>query len=147
MGLVSGGVGLAMAATEGEKASPDGARIHTRGEGEHPRLELFTELTGLSEDEIRDAREEGKSFAKIAEEAGVSSDALIDEMYDERLSHIAERLADGLITEEQAQWMEDNMRERIEERVMSEGAGHRGPGMRGGTHGRMGPPEDAGTAG
>jgi hypothetical protein len=151
MGLVAGGVGLAMAATGSEDAlpegAPNGAPVHARGEGEHPKLELFAELTGLTEEEIREAKQAGQSFAKIAEEAGVSSDALIDEMYGEQLSTIEERLADGLITDEQAQWMEDNMRERIEERVMSEGAGHRGPGMPGGMPGRMGPPEGAGTAG
>ena len=110
-------------------------------------LELFAELTGLTEDEVREAKEEGKSFAKIAEEAGVSTDTLVDEIHSERLSTIEERLADGLITDEQAQWMEEHMRERIEERVMSEGAGRRGSGMRGGTPMRMGPPDDAGTAG
>ncbi len=147
MGLVTGGVGLAMAATGSDDGKPDGMPIHARGDGEHPMLELFAELTGLTEDEVREAKEEGKSFAKIAEEAGVSTDTLVDEIYSERLSTIEERLADGLITDEQAQWMEEHMRERIEERVMSEGAGPRGPGMRGGTPMRMGPPDDAGTAG
>ena len=105
MGLVTGGVGLAMAATESDDALPEGvpegAPIHARGEGEHPKLELFAELTGLTEEEIREAKEEGKSFAKIAEEAGVSTDALVDAMYAEQLSMVEERLADDLITDAQ----------------------------------------------
>jgi hypothetical protein len=150
LGLVTGAVGLAAAAEEGDDATTDAEQqarpMHAPGDGEHPMLELFVELTGLSEDEIREAKEEGKSFAKIAEEAGVSTETLVDEIYGERLSTVKDRLADGLITEGQAEWMEDNMRERIEERLMTEGTGARGPGPRGRMR-PMGAPDDPGTAG
>ena len=138
-GLALGSVGLAYAAEDGKATTDDGVVERmgraVRGAG-GGLLDTLAELTGLGTEEIREEAQAGKSLALIADENGVDSDAFIDELYQERKSHLDERLADGLITQEQYDWMLDHIAEQSEAAVLGDGPGFGpGAGMRGGPGG------------
>jgi hypothetical protein len=147
LGLTLGGVGIATAApddvatTEAGTVQGLGLRIGQAIRDAGARLvDVVADLTGLSTDEVFEEARDGKSLPVIAEENGVSSDELVDELFAARKSLIDERVAAGLITQDQADWALENMRDRIEDRVLSDhmGPGLGGPGGMGGMGGRHG---------
>jgi hypothetical protein len=80
-------------------------------------IDVVADLTGLSTDEVAAQRADGKSIATIAEENGVESDAVVDEAMSLRKAALDERVADGTLTQEQADAMLEQMTERLGERV------------------------------
>ena len=111
-----------------------------------PPWDSLAELLGLERDEIRDRLEEGATMQELAEEAGVDLDAFLDEMKGNRqedlLSRIEQALADGEISQDQADWLLEGLEKgyldgpffRAGGRGGSGpcGDGTRTPGMRGG---------------
>jgi hypothetical protein len=69
----------------------------------------LAELLGLSREELREQIQSGKTIEELAEEAGVDLEAYREEMQlnrEENLrNRIEEALADGTITQEQADWL------------------------------------------
>lgn len=89
-------------------------------------LDILTNLTGLSADEVAEKRAEGESPAQISENAGVSVDELVDGAIDVREAALDEAVVAGTITREQADAALERMRERFTERVQSTETGRGG---------------------
>ena len=86
-------------------------------------LEIKAEVLGLSVDDLKAAKEEGKTFQEITENQGLSVDELRAQMQEKKQelraekmegmeAHIAQLVADGKITQEQAdeklEWLENH---------------------------------------
>jgi len=70
-------------------------------------------LLGMTEEEIRAERGEGKSLVQIAATKGVSEQELIEAIIEERKAQIQERVADGTLTQERADIMFQQMEQNI----------------------------------
>lgn len=104
-------------------------------------IDILADLTGLSTDEIAAERADGKSIATIAEENGVESDAVVDGALELRKDVLDERVADGTLSQEDADAILENMTERLDERVETTEVGPpswSGSQGRGGMGGGMG---------
>ena len=127
LGLALGTAGVASAATA---PTADGARSGT-GNGMGASLkgagarvgDVLAKLAGLSEDQIHELREDGKSLAQIAESEGVDSKTLVSETIAARKTFLDEKVADGTIDSDRAERMIDRMTERVSERVDSTESG------------------------
>ena len=79
-------------------------------EGDFPKgREALAELLGLTEDELKEQLEGGKTLEDLANEAGVDLEAFREEMQETRLaemeSRIKEALAEDEISQDQADWL------------------------------------------
>ena len=129
------------AAPESEEARPEGRRGPNPFGDERPDLEWLKEATqeaaadalGMSVEELEAAREEGTKLDELAEEAGVEVDAVKEAVEAARAEAIEDALADGTITEEQAEFLLEHG-----------GRGDCGPGGKGrGGRGGRGPGDGA----
>ena len=88
------------------------------------------EMLGIDGPALREALSEGKSVADIAEENGVEIGDIVGALVDERAAHLAEHVADGSLTEDEAAEKLEAMEAKITERlstVPEAGEGLRGP--------------------
>jgi len=76
--------------------------------------EAVSELLGLTPEELCDLRQEGKSLADIAAEHDITVEALVEAIMAEKIAAVQALLADGTITQEQADLMIERMIERTE---------------------------------
>ncbi len=76
-----------------------------------------SELLGLTAEEIHDLRAEGQSLVQIAATQGFSEEALIAAMLTDRAETLAQRVADGVITQEQADLMLAQMTASVTESI------------------------------
>ena len=84
------------------------------------------EMLGIDGPALREALSEGKSVADIAEENGVEIGDIVSALVDERAAHLAEHVADGSLTEDEAAEKLEAMEAKIAERLNSvPGAGER----------------------
>ncbi len=67
--------------------------------------EVISELLGLTPEEIHAEREAGKTLAEIANEQGITDEALIEAIVAGRTEAIEQAVADGTLTQEQADWL------------------------------------------
>ena len=123
--------------------------------GERPGLETVMTVLDLTEDELKAAREAGTTLAELAEQQGVEVADLIDALIADAEEHIAEHVAEGDLTQEEADARLAEIEQRITDRVNgvepAEGdrpadgdrpdRGERGPGGPGG-HGPHGPADE-----
>lgn len=100
-------------------------------------LDIVADLTGLGTDEVVAQRQDGKSFSEIAEGANVSSDQVVDAATAAREAAVADAVASGQITQEQADAALAAMESRITDRVQSTNTNCDGTGS-GGGRGMMG---------
>ena len=156
--LTALGLGLAptaMAAVPGASATSataDASSAQERGRdghgprGERPGLETIMSVLDVTLDELKAAREAGTTLAELAEQQGVEVSELIDALVAEAEEHLAEHVADGDLTQEEADERLAEIEQRITDRVNgvrpTEGErpdrgerGERGPGG----HGPHGP--------
>ncbi|MFC1961860.1 hypothetical protein ACFLWN_02300 [Chloroflexota bacterium] len=94
--------------------------------------ETASELLGLTPEELCELRQEGKSLAEIAAEQGVTVDELVDAIMAEKIAAVQARVADGTLTQEQADLMIQQMAERTEMAVNRTTTGPTGWRMGGG---------------
>jgi lipoate-protein ligase A len=96
----------------------------------------------LTEEELRTQLRSGKSLAAIAEAQGVDIDDVKKVLTDEFTAHLAEHVAEGKITQEQADARLEQFTERLDDMVNKSlperGEGRRGRGGRHGFGGRHG---------
>lgn len=146
-GLVLGSVGVSFAAAEDTSTNPvvcAGARMGQSIRDAGARLvDVVAELTGLSAEEVQAERAAGKSAAAIAEANGSSAEEVVSTALETRKALLDEKVADGTITQEQADLMYDRMTERVTERVSTDESGRpswagQGGGMGGGRGGQGG---------
>jgi predicted DNA-binding protein YlxM (UPF0122 family) len=144
-GLVLGTAGISLAATGSTNAPATSVTCAGLGvaiSGAGARLvDVVAKLTGLSTTDIAAKRAEGVSLAEIAESEGVSRETVLDEALAARKALLDAKVADGTITQEQADLAYDRMSERLADRVNATetgrpawagGAGCRGMGAGGG---------------
>lgn len=91
--------------------------------------EEVAEALGITVEELRTQREEGKTLAQIAEAEGIEKADLIDDLVTAAKDRLAEAVADGRITQAQADEATTDLEARITEKV--DQVGH-GPGRKGG---------------
>jgi hypothetical protein len=72
------------------------------------------DLLGLTQEQISEQRLAGKSLVEIASEQGVSEETLIDAIMAEKLEMVQNRVEAGTLTQEQADLMLVQMRERVQ---------------------------------
>jgi hypothetical protein len=72
--------------------------------------DAITGLLGMPQEEIYAERAAGKTLSEIAAEKGVTDQQLIDAMLAGRQEVIDQALADGRITQAQADWMQEAMK-------------------------------------
>jgi hypothetical protein len=103
-------------------------------------IEAFAEALGLTPEELQSRRDAGETLWQIAESLGFSQDEFGQLWVDARTDALDQAVADGVITQEQADWMNQHMAGR-------QGAGYGpgssgcmggGAGFQGGRQGRMG---------
>jgi hypothetical protein len=126
-GLVLGSVGVSYAATETETTNPvvcAGIRMGQAVRDAGGRLvDVVADLTGLSVDEVQAQRAEGESIADIAEANGVAAEDVVADALAARKAILDAKVADGTITQEQADVAFDQMSERLTERVSTDEVG------------------------
>ncbi|PKQ19430.1 MAG: hypothetical protein CVT66_10155 [Actinobacteria bacterium HGW-Actinobacteria-6] len=140
-GLVLGSVGFAYAApTDTTPANPvlaSGLRMGQSIRDAGGRLvDVVAKLTGLSVEDVQAQRADGKSAADIAQANGVDADAVVSEALAIRKAALDARVADGTITQEQADVAYAQMSDRVAERVTTDETG--APSWAGGGRGSGG---------
>lgn len=94
--------------------------------------EAIASLLGMTPEELYAERSGGKTLSDLAAEKGITDQQLIDAIVEGRTEAINQALTDGRITQEQADWMLENMETNAPlmiDRVF--GQGRMGSGMRG----------------
>jgi hypothetical protein len=124
--------GLLLASTTMAFASDDVSEYVAKRFGWVFPASVISEKAGISEDEVLEMRNSGKTFGTIAQEQGIALEDFQEAMLEKKTAYIDERVAEGTMTEERAELL----KERIEERVSNcdgtgQGAGAcgLGPGM------------------
>jgi len=123
--MVLGTAGMAYAATD--TTGPlygTGARMGQAIRDAGARLvDIVADLTGLSVEEVQAERAAGNSAAEIAEANGVSTEEVVSEALAARKTILDAKVADGTITQAQADAAYERMAERVTERVSTEESG------------------------
>lgn len=123
-GLVFGSVGAAYAATDTPGPLGGGARMGQAIRDVGGRLiDILADLTGLSVEDVQAERAAGSSISDIAEANGVATETVVDEALAARKAILDAKVADGSITQEQADLAYERMTERVTERVSTDEAG------------------------
>ncbi len=94
-------------------------------------LKATSELTGLSDMDIRSQRAGGDSFAAIAESQGVSEQVLVDKVVAERRASLDRMKTEGKIADEQYNACLNNMANKIKANVERTAVGPKDGGQRG----------------
>ena len=130
----------------------NGRAMHKERQANRAEMEaLVAKTLGISEADVQQAHKDGKSLADLA---GDKRDELVAAMVAFENAKIDKAVADGKLTQAQADKMKANTQKRVENRVDGKGGpGGKGHGgMRGGPDGvdfdgpDGGPPADAGSA-
>lgn len=84
------------------------------------RFETVAEIIGIEVDALAEALRDGSTLAEVAEANGVSTQALVDALVAEAQDHLSQAVADGKLTQEQADEISETLVERITARVNGE---------------------------
>jgi len=107
-----------------------------------PGLDAMAEVIGIEADELRTTLEDGQTPAEVAEANGVSRADLVDALVADITAHIEEHVADGDLTQAEA----DERLADVEANAEAIADGERPEGMGPGGPGRGGPPPFGGEA-
>ncbi|MBN1582613.1 MAG: hypothetical protein JXA89_18025 [Anaerolineae bacterium] len=101
---------------------------------------IIAEELGMTLDDLYAVLDEGQSIADVAAEQGVSLEDLVAALVARRAEDLNQAVADGYLTQEQADLMLEEMTEHLGERLETMGIGgyDGGCGMRGGGYGMQG---------
>lgn len=117
-----------------------------RGGGRGPAPEVLAEILGLDTDALRAEFEAGNSVADIAEAQGVDTQTVVDGLVADLEEHLAEHVADGSLTQDEADAKLADAETRIADRLdeVPRIGGHDGDhdGDRAGGHGGKGVSEE-----
>lgn len=106
---------------------------HRGGPGGGRHLDTAATTLGMSAEELRTALEGGQSLAGVADSKGVSKDTLINALVEAQKQHLAEKVAEGDLTQAEADERSAELTAQVTDRVEREGL----PARR---HGRGAPP-------
>jgi hypothetical protein len=112
-GMMMQGGGVRGADARGERGMPEWAGMDDAAE----------KLLGMTQAEIQAERLAGKSLAELAQAKGVGKDALIQAILDEHKTDLAKLVADGKMTQTQADAMVSRMQEQVKLMVERTGTG------------------------
>lgn len=100
-----------------------------RGPLQHLRDGLTTvaEELGMTVDELRTALQDGQTIAQVAEAEGVELQTLVDALVASQLERLDQAVADGRLTQAQADQIAAGAEERITAMLNGDGRGFRGP--------------------
>ena len=87
-------------------------------------VEILSDLTGVSVEDIRTARQSGDSLADIAEANDVSTDDYVAAVVDAATTAIDEAVADGKLTDERAAEIKEGLTDKVTSMVTSEAGWH-----------------------
>lgn len=118
-----------------EAAGPMGGGHGGPGMGRGAHLDAAAAVIGITTDELRTALQSGQTLAEIAVANGTTAQAVIDALVAEMQAHLAEEVAAGEHTQEEADARIAEATTRITDMV-NNGAPAGGPGMGGGHGGR-----------
>lgn len=109
---------------EGENpdAPPEGRRGHRGG----CNMEEAAAAIGIDQAELREALDSGQSIADVAEANGVAVQEVIDAMVEAETEHISEKVAEGRLTQEEADEKLAELETRITDRVNGAVENHEG---------------------
>jgi hypothetical protein len=107
------------------------------GYGHYHGLDAAATYLGLTEDALREQLESGKTLAQVAQDRGKTLAGLIDAIVADEKQELADAVADGRLTQAQADEKLANLRERVTNLVNGVRPQFRGGGRFGG------PPPDA----
>jgi hypothetical protein len=102
-----------------EAGPPEGGGRGGPGMRGGPGLEAAAGAIGITEDELRTALRDGGTLAEVAEANGVDPQAVIDALVAELQTRLDEKVADGDLTQEEADEKLASGTERITERMTS----------------------------
>ena len=117
---------------------PGGPGHHHRG-GPHAGMQAAAKYLGLSERQLHEQLEDGKSLADVAGDRNKSVDGLKDAMEKAIRADIKKAVDDKRLTQKQADRILEDLDDRIDQKVERKGDDH-GPGGPGGRGGPGGPP-------
>ncbi len=109
------------------------------GWGSSAVTQALEKLTGMKSEDVIAQRQAGKSVVQIAKEKGVAEDAVVKEVLAARKASLDEAVKAGRITQERADYMLNNMTERVKDGLNRTETGPRGDA------GRMGGQSQRGT--
>jgi len=111
-------LGTTVLAANGESNAESTARAngwHGGQVGFASCTETVSDLLGLTTEEICELRTDGNSLADIAAANGVTVDVLVDAVMADKIAEVEALVADGTITQAQADQMVERMTERVED--------------------------------
>ncbi|WP_418791944.1 hypothetical protein [Phosphitispora sp. TUW77] len=120
-----------------ESTAPQSTGVFCKGAGlgrvYGNMIDSVSKLLGMDAAEVRTERQSGKSLSQIAESKGISEDKLVDSILEQRKSQLDQSIANGTISEEQAEYCLENMEQRVKDSVqrttLGQGNGRGGKGM------------------
>ena len=83
----------------------------------HAKLEAAAKYLGMTEAQLRDSLEDGKSLAQVARDKGKSVDGLVDALVDQAEAKLDEAVENGRLTEAEKKEMLAGLKERITDLV------------------------------
>ena len=89
---------------------------------------LLAEALGMTLDQLSAALAEGKTIVEIAADKGVSLEDLVAALIAPRAEYLSQAVANGDLTQEQADWMLEEMTEHMTWRLENMGIGSYGGG-------------------
>jgi hypothetical protein len=108
-------------------AQEDGQEESTSDEGDRPcagprgrHLEAAAQAIGIEVEALREALEGGQTIAQVAEANGVAVQTVIDALVADASAHLDEAVADGRLTQEEADAKKAELVERVTARVNGE---------------------------
>jgi len=102
------------------------------GRGNGSLVSATAEVTGLSEDKVTTALQEGQTIAQIAEGAGKKASDIVEALVAERKADLDEAVKAGKLTQKQADLMVELMRETLTQQVAKTWTAGSGTMLRGG---------------
>ena len=112
------------------------APMHDRRNGEH--LDALSSLLGITSDELKTELRSGKSLAEIATDTGVDTQKVIDAIVADMTERLNEKVAEGKITQTQADTMLATVVDRVTAMVNGERPARAFGHAEGEKHGRFG---------
>ncbi|MGH3080005.1 MAG: hypothetical protein ACRDNH_02575 [Gaiellaceae bacterium] len=95
-----------------------GPRLHKHHDGPfHAKLEAAAEYLGMTEAELREALEDGKTLAQVAKDRGKSVDGLVDALVKRADEKLEDAVEAGRLTEAEKQEMLEGLRDRLTDMV------------------------------
>jgi hypothetical protein len=140
--LAAAGFGITTVASAKRSDSANRERIvhvapmHDRRNGEH--LDAISSLLGITSEELKTELRSGKSLAEIAISKGVDTQKVIDAIVAGMTEKLTEKVAEGKITQAQADTMLANVVDRVTAMVNGEHPARAFGHAEGEKHGRFG---------